>query len=116
VNFGITNASTVVVNGARDTANNWTVDGADINDSGSNSTLLNVPSVDAIQEFTLERSTYDAGFGRSGAGQFVVATKSGTDQFHGDVYEFNRNDAFNANSYFNKQAGLVRAVERYNDY
>ncbi|MFZ0633429.1 MAG: TonB-dependent receptor [Acidobacteriaceae bacterium] len=116
VGFGLNNTSSVAVNGARDTANNWSVDGADINDSGSNATLLNVPSVDAIQEFTLERSTYDAGFGRSGAGQVLVATKSGTSQFHGDAYEFDRNDAFNANSYFNKQAALPRAIERYNDF
>ncbi len=116
VGFGLNNTSSVAVNGARDTANNWSVDGADINDSGSNATLLNVPSVDAIQEFTLERSAYDAGFGRSGAGQVLVATKSGSSQFHGDVYEFARNDAFNANSYFNKQANLPRAIERYNDF
>ena len=101
VGFGLNNTSTVAVNGARATANNWTVDGADINDSGSNSTLLNVPSVDAIQEFTLERSTYDAGFGRSGGGQVLVATKSGTSGFHGDAYEFDRNNVFNANSFFN---------------
>ncbi len=118
VGFGLYNTSAVAVNGARDTANNWTVDGADINDSGSNATLLNVPSVDAIQEFTLERSTYDAGYGRSGGGQILVATKSGTSAFHGDAYEFNRNNIFNANSYFNKQTTPVtpRTVERYNDY
>lgn len=118
VGFGLNNTSSVAVNGVRDTANNWTVDGADINDSGSNATLLNVPSVDAIQEFTLERSTYDAGFGRSAGGQVLVATKSGTSAFHGDVYEFNRNNIFNANSYFNKHATPVipRAIERYNNY
>ncbi len=116
VGFGLNNTSAVAVNGVRDTANNWTVDGADINDSGSNATLLNVPSVDAIQEFTLERSTYDAGFGRSAGGQVLVATRSGTSAFHGDVYEFSRNNIFNANTYFNKQAGLARAVEHYNDY
>ncbi len=118
VGFGLNNNSTVAVNGVRGTANNWTVDGADINDSGSNATLLNVPSVDSIQEFTLERSTYDAGFGRSGGGQILVATKSGTSAFHGDVYEFNRNNIFNANSYFNKNATPVipRAIERYNNY
>ena len=116
VGFGLHNTSTVAVNGARATANNWTVDGADINDSGSNATLLNVPSVDAIQEFTLERSTYDAQFGRSGGGQILVETKAGTSAFHGDLYEFDRNNAFNANSYFNKRAGLRRAIERYNDY
>ena len=118
VGFGLNNTSSVAVNGVRDTANNWTVDGADINDSGSNSTLLNVPSVDAIQEFTLERSTYDAGFGRSAGGQILVATKSGTSSFHGDAYEFNRNNIFNANSYFNKNGSTIipRAIERYNNY
>ncbi len=116
VNFGISNTSSVVVNGARASANNWTVDGADINDSGSNSTLLNVPSVDAIQEFTLQRSTYDAQFGRSGGAQVLVATKSGTSQFHGDAYEFVRNDFFNANDFFANSVGTPRAIERYNDY
>lgn len=116
VNFGITNTSSVVVNGARQSANNWTVDGADINDSGSNQTLLNVPSVDAIQEFTLQRSTYDAQYGRSGGGQVLVATKSGTNQFHGDAYEFVRNDFFNANDFFANSAGSPRAIERYNDF
>lgn len=118
VGFGLNNTDQVAVNGARGSANNWTVDGADINDSGSNLTLLNVPSVDAIQEFTLERSTYDAGFGRSGGGQILVATRSGTSQFHGDAYEFDRNTIFNANSYFNKQVTpfLPRATEHYNDY
>jgi hypothetical protein len=118
VGFGLNNTSSVAVNGVRDTANNWTVDGADINDSGSNATLLNVPSVDAIQEFTLERSTYDAGFGRSAGGQVLVATKSGTSAFHGDAYEFARNNVFNANSYFNKNVTPIipRAIQRYNNY
>ena len=116
VGFGLSNTDQISVNGARGSGNNWTVDGADINDSGSNLTLLNVPSVDAIQEFTLQRSTYDAGFGRSGGGQVLVATKSGSSAFHGDAYEFNRNNIFNANSYFNNQAGLPRAIERYNDF
>jgi hypothetical protein len=118
VGFGLNNTSSVAVNGVRDTANNWTVDGADINDSGSNATLLNVPSVDAIQEFTLERSTYDAGFGRSAGGQVLVATKSGGSAFHGDAYEFNRNNIFNANSYFNKNVTPIipRAIQRYNNY
>jgi hypothetical protein len=116
VGFGISNTSTVVVNGARASANNWTVDGSDVNDSGSNSTLLNVPSVDAIQEFTLQRSTYDAQYGRSGGGQVIVATKSGTNQFHGDAYEFVRNDFFNANDFFANSSGTPRAPERYNNF
>jgi hypothetical protein len=116
VAFGITNTDAVSVNGARPSANNWTVDGADINDSGSNTTLLNVPSVDALEEFTLERSTYDAQYGRSGGGQVDVVTKSGTNQFHGDAYEFVRNNVFDANEYFNKGAGNPRPPFRYNDF
>jgi hypothetical protein len=134
--FGLSSNTVISINGAREGANNWTVDGADINDSGSNGTLLNTPSIDAIQEFTLERSNYDASFGRSGGGQVVVATRSGTNQFHGTAYEFNRNNYYNANNFENRQSiadspngyvsnqesytkGLTpngTPVERYNDW
>jgi len=111
-------ATALAINGARTTANNWTVDGADINDSGSNGTITNEPSIDAIQEFTLQRGTYDAGYGRSGGGQVLVATKSGTSAFHGDAYEFVRNTALDANAYFNKTSTpfTPRNVYHYNDY
>ncbi len=92
------------VNGARTTANNWTIDGADINDSGSNGTVISAPNVDAIQEFTLQRGNYDAGYGRSGGGQILVATKAGTSSFHGNAYEFVRNTALDSNEWFNKRA------------
>lgn len=122
--FGLSSNTQVSINGARTGANNWTVDGADINDSGSNGTLLNTPGIDAIQEFTLERSNYDASFGRSGGGQIVVATKAGTNQFHGSAFEFNRNNYYNANTFgarANIAAGGALAdnrtpIERYNDY
>jgi hypothetical protein len=125
VGFGLANNTSISVNGARTGANNYTVDGADINDSGSNGTLLNTPSIDAIQEFTLERSNYDAAFGRSGGGQIVVATKSGTNSWHGSAYEFNRNNYFNANTFAGRAALASGAplsqsntvpIERYNDY
>jgi Carboxypeptidase regulatory-like domain/TonB-dependent Receptor Plug Domain len=95
------------VNGARTTANNWTVDGADINDSGSNGTVVNEPSMDSIQEITLERGNYDAGFGRSGGGQVVVATRNGTSAFHGEGYEYVRNTMFDANDWLNKQSQIA---------
>jgi Carboxypeptidase regulatory-like domain/TonB-dependent Receptor Plug Domain len=122
--FGLSSNTQISINGARTGANNWTVDGADINDSGSNGTLLNTPGIDAIQEFTLERSNYDASFGRSGGGQVVVAIKSGTNQFHGSAYEFNRNNFYNANTFAaraNIAAGGAPSdnktpIERYNDY
>jgi hypothetical protein len=97
----------LAVNGARPTANNWTIDGADINDSGSNQTLTNAPSIDAIQEFTLERGSYDAGYGRSGGGQVLVQTKIGTNAFHGDAYEFVRNTSLDANEWFTKRNQLA---------
>jgi hypothetical protein len=122
--FGLSSNTQISINGARTGANNWTVDGADINDSGSNGTLLNTPSIDSIQEFTLERSNYDASFGRSGGGQILVATKSGTNQFHGSAFEFNRNNFYNANT-FSARANIAAGgswadnktpIERYNDY
>ena len=94
------------VNGARGTANNWTVDGADINDSGSNTTATSQPSMEAIQEITLARGNYDAGYGRSGGGQVVVATRSGGSTFHGGGYEFVRTTDFNANDWLNKQSQI----------
>jgi hypothetical protein len=106
----------LAVNGARTTANNWTVDGADINDSGSNGTVINVPSVDAIQEFTLQRGSYDAGYGRSGGGQVLVATKSGSSAFHGDAYEFVRNTILDANDFFSNLNDEKRAVNHHNVY
>lgn len=125
VGFGLANNTVISVNGARTGANNYTVDGADINDSGSNGTLLNTPSIDAIQEFTLERSNYDAAFGRSGGGQIVVATKSGSNTWHGSGYEFNRNNFYNANT-FGGRASIANGnplspdntvpIERYNDF
>ncbi|MGH9351154.1 MAG: carboxypeptidase regulatory-like domain-containing protein, partial [Terriglobia bacterium] len=114
--FGITNTDAISVNGVRTSGNNWTVDGSDVNDSGSNLTLLNVPSIDALQEFTLERSTYDAQYGRSGGGQVNVVTKSGTSQFHGDAYEFFRNDALDANTFFLNSAHSAVPPFRYNDF
>src|ERR1700723_2151738 len=122
--FGLSSNTAIAINGARMGANNWTVDGADINDSGSNGTLLNTPSIDAIQEFTLERSNYDAAFGRSGGGQIVVATKSGSNQFHGSAFEFNRNNFYNANTFAARAniaaggswADNATPIERYNDY
>jgi len=116
VGFGLSNILSYSVNGNRTSANNWTVDGADINDSGSNLTLLNVPSVDSLEEFTLQRSTYDAQYGRSGGGQVNVVTKSGTSVFHGSAYEFVRNDILNANSFLNNSAGVKKPPFHYNNF
>ncbi|WP_263411499.1 TonB-dependent receptor [Terriglobus tenax] len=106
------------VNGARTSGNNWTVDGADNVDRGSNLNVLTYPSVDAIAEFRTLRGNYSAEYGRSASGQINVITKSGSNKFHGSLYEFVRNDIFNANTVLGKQAVPMapRAKLRYNDF
>jgi len=89
------------MNGGRTEYNNWELDGGDNMDNGSNSTLNVYPSIDAIAEFKVLTSNYGAQYGRNGSGTVEVETKSGTNKFHGDVYEFVRNDMFNAQNYFN---------------
>jgi len=122
--FGSTNTVNFSINGSRNSQNNWTVDGADNVDRGANVTLLNYPSIDAIAEFKVLRGLYTAEFGRSGGGQINVVTKSGTNQFHGDAYEFDRNDAFAANNWFNNARRVNVGTDgkakvpplRYNDF
>ena len=110
------------VNGNRNSANNWTIDGADNVDRGSNLTLMMFPSVDSIAEFKVERSLYTADTGRAGGAQINVVTKSGDNQYHGDLYEFIRNDAFAANNWVNNAAqvkvnGVVTVPPlRWNDF
>jgi Carboxypeptidase regulatory-like domain/TonB-dependent Receptor Plug Domain len=103
---GASTGVSFAVNGARTSANYWTVDGADNVDRGSNGTILNFPSIDALAEFKVLRSSYSAEFGRSAGGQINVATKSGTNQLHGDAYEFVRNNAFAANNFLNNASNV----------
>jgi hypothetical protein len=122
---GQSNALQIAVNGVRSSSNTYTVDGADTTDRGANLTVQTYPSVDAIQEFSVLRSLYPAESGRSAGGQVNVITKSGSADFHGDIYEFFRNDALNANTFLiNRTAPLgldsngkaKRAPFRYNDF
>jgi outer membrane receptor protein involved in Fe transport len=115
---GNTNETAFSLNGGFGTANSWTVDGADNVDRGGNFSLLNYPSVDAIEEFKVLRGNYNAEYGRSAGGVINVITRSGTTKFHGGVYEFFRNDVMDANDWGNKQQSPVadRTPFRYNDF
>jgi len=88
------------VNGGRTEYNNWEVDGGDMLDNGSNFSLNVYPSVEGIEEVQVLTSNYGAQYGRNGSGTVEVETKSGTNKFHGSVWEFARNEAFNAHNYF----------------
>ena len=110
---GTTTTVPYSVNGMRNSANNWTVDGADNLDRGSNQTLGSFPSIDAISEFKVQRSSYTADSGRAGGAQVAVVTRSGASQYHGSAYEFFRNNALNANNWANN-ANKVGYVDRQN--
>ena len=103
--FGLTNRFDVSVNGMRRNAVNVFVDGVSNTDVGSNITLLSTPTIDSIQEFKLLSSNYTAEVGRSGGGTVTIVTKSGNNDFHGSLYDFARNNRFNANSFFNNRRG-----------
>jgi carboxypeptidase family protein len=100
VGVGLASTISVSINGARRNAVNWLVDGVSDVDVSSNTTLLSTPSLDSIQEFTIITNGYQAEWPRSGGGIVNVVTKSGSNQFAGNAYEFLRNDRLNANSFF----------------
>src|ERR1700685_235918 len=97
---GVSGNVSFSVNGGRTEYNAWVMDGGDAMDNGSNTPLNGYPSIDAIAEFKVLTSNYGAQYGRNGSGTVEVETKSGTSSFHGDVYEFVRNDFFNATPEF----------------
>jgi len=113
---GAANTVAFSVGGQRTSANNWTIDGASNVDRGSNLTLLAFPSVEAIGEFKTLRGVYSAEYGGAAAGQVNVSTRPGTNQYHGNAYEFFRNDILQANNYFSNLSGAKRPALRYNDF
>jgi hypothetical protein len=97
--YGSDKPGVVSVNGGRGRANNYSVNGGDGNDQFANLPVVQ-PSPDSIQEFRVITNTFDAEYGRNSGAVVNVVTKSGTNQFHGDVYEYFRNKALNARGYF----------------
>jgi hypothetical protein len=103
--FGLTSLASVSINGMRRNSVNYLVDGVSNTDVGSNITLLSTPTVDSIKEFKVLSSNFTAEIGRSGGGAVTIVTRGGGNDFHGTLYEFVRNDHFNANSFFNNRRG-----------
>jgi len=105
------------VNGGRTEYNSFSIDGSEVLNTGLNrdhSTLIVYPSLDAIQEIKVLTSNYGAQYPSTGSGTTIVTTKSGTDNLHGGVYEFLRNEAFNAKGYFD--VGKNAPLYRRNDF
>ena len=122
------------VNGQRSSSNYFTVDGVSANIHVSVSATLgqtgagaipgvsaaggtsNLVSVDALQEFRIQTSTFAPEFGRTPGAQVSLVTRSGTNQFHGTLYEYFRNDVFYANDWFANSRGLAKPPVRQNNF
>ena len=122
------------VNGQRAASNYWMVDGVSANIGigasanpgnglggalGSTSVLggtNSLVSVDALQEFRIQTSTFAPEFGRTPGGQISIVTRSGTNQFHGTAFDYFRNTVLDANNWFADEAGLPKPGEQQNDF
>ena len=96
---GLNNSGNISVNGQRETANAFLVNGGDVSE-GRNLGAGLVPNLDSIEEFRLITNSFDAEYGKFSGAVMNAITKSGTNGFHGDVFEFLRNDKFDAKNYF----------------
>ena len=109
---------TISVNGLRQSHNIWLIDGGEADDRGGAGGMDIMPSQDAIAEFTMMTSNYPPDYGISSGATMSLSLKSGTQKFHGEAFEFNRNTDYDANNYFNKYNGATqpRQVLNYNIY
>ena len=101
--------------GQRTRDNNFLLDGVDNNETWLQTVVI-FPSVDALDEFKLQTSTYSAEFGRSLGGVVNLQIKSGTNAYRGSAFEFHRNDAFDANNFFNNRANRPKPDFRQNQF
>lgn len=118
----------VEFNGSPAFGNNYLLDGVDMSfgennglgdtaaGTGGQGAAINTVSVEGIQEFKATSSAFSAEYGRSTGGVVNVTTKSGTNDLHGTLFHFFRNDVFNANNFFANRAGLPKPPLRHNQY
>lgn len=115
-NKGLFSGVDFSVNGNSAQSNLFLTDGANNNDTGSNRTVLLYPSIEAIAEFKMLRNSYGPEYGQAAGSVISIATRGGTNDFHGSAFYFGRNDALNAREYFAARAGLPIDKLRRNDF
>jgi hypothetical protein len=103
------------INGMRQGSNNNTLDGVDVNDSvlPRLGLTLNATNVDSVEEFRFISNGAKAEYGRNGGGQVELRTRSGTNEFHGNLFEYHRNTKLNANNFFNKSNGTLIPTPKF---
>ncbi|MBS1841993.1 MAG: carboxypeptidase regulatory-like domain-containing protein [Acidobacteria bacterium] len=115
-NKGLQGGSDFSVNGNPSTNNLFLIDGVNNNDVGSNRTILIYPSVDAIAEFKMLTNSYGPEYGQASGAIISITTRSGENTLHGGLFYEGRNDALNANNFFNNAAGVSKPPLRRNDW
>ncbi len=108
------NGANTVVNGLREDFNGFLINGA--SNKGLSGGAVNQPIEDTVQEFQELTLNMSAQYGNSAGSVTNLITKAGTNAFHGSAWEFNRNDAYDANDFFSNQAGIPRQALRFNQY
>jgi hypothetical protein len=111
----LTSANGISFNGTRATHNIYMLDGGELNDRGCGGCFSSLPSIDALAEFQTLDSNYSPDYGVGSGGTILMVIKSGTQDFHGSLYYFNRNEDYDANNYFTKLAGQARPEFRLNE-
>jgi Carboxypeptidase regulatory-like domain/TonB dependent receptor len=109
----------IFVHGARSYDNNFQIDGLSVSDvqgTGAASGGVPIPNPDAIQEFKVQTALYDASYGRYGGANISVITRTGSNAYRGDMFEFLRNDVLNANDFFANQTGQRRPSLKQNQF
>jgi hypothetical protein len=104
---GNLNAGSLSVSGQRETANGFMVNGGNVNEGVSQTTSI-VPSLDSIAEFRIITNNFDSEYGNYSGGQVNAITKSGTNDFHGEAFDFLRNDVLDARNYFSDIRGAFK--------
>ncbi|OLE11717.1 MAG: collagen-binding protein [Acidobacteria bacterium 13_1_20CM_4_56_7] len=110
----LTTANSISFNGTRNTHNIYLVDGGELNDRGCGGCFSSLPSIDALSEFQTLDSNYGPDYGIGSGGTITMVIKSGTRDFHGALWEFNRNEDYQANNYFLNSARKARPKFRLN--
>jgi Carboxypeptidase regulatory-like domain len=110
----LTSANGISFNGTRVTHNIYLLDGGELNDRGCGGCFSSLPSVDALAEFQTLDSNYGPDYGIGSGGTIAMVIKSGSSQYHGALWEFNRNEAYGANNYFVHAAGKAKPEFRLN--
>jgi hypothetical protein len=107
---------TIQFNGQRSDHNDWIINGGEAYDRGGGGIMLVSPSQDSLEEFKVMTSNYAADLGQASGGMITMATKSGTKDYHGGVWEYFRNNAIDANTYFANLYGQKKPELRYNTF